>query len=122
MEMIYQLPEDAVYAKSGSYIIRLYSDGTFKVFKVNGLYLLSKLLPIESGILGDEKLGFVDEKAVSASSAPILYYMVDAFAQNFGTQQAARAAIQNNALGEALQNQYIQVDFFLRDNSTVFSR
>jgi hypothetical protein len=120
-DMMYHLREDVVYAKPGDYVVQVPDHAKAKVFKVAGLYVISRLQPVESPLLGGQVLGFVDAKTVAASRPPDLFYRVDAFARTFPTREAAIAAINTKALGEALQDQYINVNSFRKGQCTVHS-
>lgn len=120
-KMEYQLPEDSIYAREDDYIIRLEKDETFKVFVVHGLYLLSKLLPIEFATGEAKILGFVDENAISASRPPTMCYLVTCFQKAYHTKQEAMSAIESNDLGSGLPNQCIEVSMFTKDKSVIHS-
>ncbi len=118
--MAYYLPDQVVSASAGDYIIKN-NDRRFHVFKVEGLYLLSKLLPIESPIFKGDTLGFVDERTLAASKLPSMCYLVNSFEKDYQTQQGAITAIVNQELGGTSLSQCVEVNYFPKDQSMIYS-
>jgi len=120
-ERNYPLPDYAVYAKPGAYIVRN-KLGQYQVFKVGHLHVISPLLPVESASGSGVVYGFIDARDVGGSNPPELFYLVEVFSRMFETSESAVAAIDANSLGESLPNQYISVSNFRKEHCTVHSR
>lgn len=118
-QISFQLPEGVVYAKPEEFLICSNAKTTHKVYRVHGLYLVTKLIPVEPVLAGGKPLGFVPHSSVAASSEPEINYLVTEFEKTFSSKTSAIESISHKTLGPTLPDRYVDVRKFMSGNCQV---
>src|SRR5438094_212428 len=111
-QMMYHLPDRVVYAKPGEFLIYRNAEGAYKVYRVHNLYLITRLIPIETTLGGGGPPAFVPQSSVAASSEPEILYLVSEFEKTYPSKSSAIESISQHTLGPILPEHYLDVRQF----------
>jgi hypothetical protein len=121
-EMMYHLPDGVVYAKPGQFLMGRSAEDNYRLYQVQGLYLISRLLPIEPTQGGGEPLGFLLQSSVAASAGEEIRYLVTEFSKIFPSKKSAIESISQHTLGPAIADQCLDVRQFTSLRFEVYPR
>jgi hypothetical protein len=115
-----QLPEGTVNCRSGDYLITPAAEDVWKVFEVETLVAISRLLPI-----GDRTATeFIEEHHALDSERPMgmdeIYILATVFMESFGSQDAAVRAIESTDLPSAIPHVCLNIRKFPAAATTVY--
>jgi hypothetical protein len=120
-QMTYRLPEGVVYAKPGNYVLCRKPEGSYRVYQVQDMYLVERLLPVET-TLGGTAPEFVAHSLVAASAEPQIRYLVNEFEKTFPSRTSAIESIAQRSLGPNTPERYLDVLQFMSSNCEVLAR
>ncbi|REG22533.1 hypothetical protein ATI61_11963 [Archangium gephyra] len=110
------LPVGTVDFRKGDFILSRSQDGQWKVFRVDDIVLVSRLVALNF----KHGVEFIEEKDVLDSARPEIYVVVTSFSRAFPASPQAVEAIKTKALGESVSNTYVRVEQFTKENSVVY--
>ena len=115
----YTFPKDTIECRQGDYVISKTSYDKWKVFLVDDLVLLSRLVPLQF----PHGVELIEEKNTLDSAKPArmgdIHLLVTAFAKDFATSDEAAEAVKNKNLGEATPNLCLSITHFPKATSVV---
>jgi len=117
----HSFPKDAIQCRQGDYVISRTTDGKWKVFRIEDVVLLSRLVPLQFPY----GLEWVEEKDAMDSARPAgwgeIHLLGKSFVREFATSQEATESIKNKTLGKAISDMCLSVRHFPKDTSIVYN-
>jgi hypothetical protein len=118
----FKLPSGAVNCRSGDYLLQQTGAYVWKVFRVQELIALSRLLPIG----GRDATEFLEERHAMDSQKPLgmdeIHVLLTVFAAAFNSEKAAIQAIDVETLGASVSLVCFDIRRFPADNTTIYNR
>jgi hypothetical protein len=115
----FTFPKDTIECRRGDYIISMSGQGKWRVFLVDDLVLLSRLVPLRF----PHGIELIQEKDMMDSAKPSrlgeIHVLATSFKKDFPTSDAAAEAIRNKTLGESIPNLCLSIGHFPKDKSVV---
>jgi hypothetical protein len=113
-------PKESVECLPGDYLISRTKDGRWKVFQVNDLVMLSRLVPLKFKH-GTE---LMEEKNAMDSANPAyrgeVHLLLTAFQGEFVTSDEAIESIKHGTLGAGTPNICLNIENFRKESSLVY--
>jgi len=120
-ESVYKIPEQSVACSVSNYIVMKVKPAGWSVFKVQAIVLINRLVQRKAG-----STEFVEEINDHWSSVPQgwhqIHVIVEAFSQQYDTEQSAVRAVGAHALGDSIEGVCRPISFFSKDKCSVISQ
>ena len=113
----FKFPLDSIRCQRGDYILQQETSGRIRVYLVNDLLKLSRLVPFlhdtlipEETLLDSERPAYMDE----------IHVLLTDFARDFASSKEATRAIEAGDLGPATEGRCMDIRRFPTSNSIVY--
>jgi hypothetical protein len=116
----YLFPKETIECDQGDYIISKTKGEKWKVFHIEDLVLLSRLVPLQfaQGIELIEEKDMLDSKSPSRMGE--IHLLLTLFDREFVTSNEAVEAIKSGTLGQSTPDVCLSISHFRRDTSKVY--
>lgn len=101
----YEFPKNTIHCIEGDYVLQEVDNQGWRVYFVEDLFLLSRLIPFNSREKGNvlvEEIDFVDSKVPKRAGE--IHVLLSLYEKKFSSHQEAVQAIEKGMLGESTQN------------------
>jgi hypothetical protein len=120
-KVTFQLPSGAANCRSADYLIQRTEANVWKVFQVQELIALSRLLPIG----GRDATEFIEERHAMDSAKPLgmdeIHLLLTVFAAAFTSEKEALRAIVIQKLGASVSNVCFDLRRFRANDTTIYN-
>jgi len=112
----YTFPQNTIQCQKGNYIIKKCDSGKWKVFFVEDIVLLSRLVPLSF----EDGTELIEEKNILDSVTPDIYLLVTLFEKEFVTNEEANESISKDKLGKSVSSICLKLTYFSHETSFVY--
>ncbi len=118
----YRFPDGSLSCRPGDHIVIKLDERTWRVFKVQDIVRLTRLLPLGSG----ENANLIDESLALDSKAPTydaeVFLLLDSFERTFGGRTEAESAFHAGSLGPARPGTCLNTRMVPKSSASVISK
>jgi len=110
-------PAESIRCQRGDYVLQRGADGRIRVFSVQDLLKLSRLVPFGEDALVEERFILDSERPAYMEE---IHLSVTAFDRDFASTEEAARAVETGDLGSATDARCLDIRCFLASTSQVY--
>ena len=120
--MYYEFPKGVIQCQQGDFIARKSGNGAWKVFLVEDMFFLSRLIPINArdSVVLAEQIDFMD--SAKPPKWKEIHLLISEFEKEYRSSEEAFEAIKSGTLGDSTRGLCRSINEFPKVNSRIYRK